>query len=101
MSEQASVKKNTPSLEDILNYEQNRKYLRLRRNKFWNLVEEKRRTYKISNPKDFKTKHYGSVYVALKHVPPFLHSELKIIVHISSIKTPFTSKIGKTSLFRK
>ena len=62
-------KKPTQTLDKVLNYEQNTRYLQMRKNKFWHLAEQKKRQEIVLDKKDSQTKKDSCEYVAMKGLP--------------------------------
>ena len=60
-----------PTLDKVLNYKQNAQYLKLKRNKFWNLCEQKRSAYIPSSEHEAALVAFNNDYVKRNGQIPF------------------------------
>ena len=82
----------TPSLEKVLNYPQNVRYLELKKKKFWHIIEEKRRELTPSNKEEAQIKEFNSDYIKVNGVPPFSALRIK---NGSGYQLYYTSDLSK------
>ena len=66
-----------PSLDKVLNYKQNVKYLQLKRNKFWNLCEERRSKYIPTSEHEAALVAFNEDYVQKNSTIPIASLRIK------------------------
>ena len=71
------AKRDTQSFEKVLNYDTNKRYLALKRMKFWHLVEETRRNFDQTTPSEAMVKGFNTEYVQMHNVPPLSAFRIK------------------------
>ena len=82
MSRQAKASNKTKcksetEVDDVLNYTINKQYLKIRRNKFWDLTELMRNRYKPTTQEELKVQKFNQDF-CLKHgFPPFSATRIK------------------------
>ena len=72
-----SKRKSETEVDDVVNYTINKDYLKIRRNKFWELTELMRQRYKPTTQEELKVQKFNQDF-CLKHgFPPFSAARIK------------------------
>ena len=79
------------TIEKVINCPQNQVYLELRRNKFWDIVQAKRRKFEITNVDDASAAASIDDYVKTHGRPPFSAFRIKNTSAYTHMNLPITS----------
>ena len=82
MSRQAKAsnktkRKSETDVDDVLNYTINKQYLKIRRNKFWDLTELMRNRYKPTTQEELKVQKFNQDFCSKHGFPPFSAARIK------------------------
>ena len=109
MSRQAKASNKTKhksetEVDDVLNYTINKQYLKICRNKFWDLTELMRNRYKPTTQEELKVQKFNQDFCSKHGFPLFLQPVLRtIVLTLSTLKIDQWEEIlnMKTQLYLK